>query len=598
MPRIAPETIEQVAAALNIVDVVASYFPLKRAGVEFRALCPFHQEKTPSFYVNPAKQNFYCFGCQRGGSVFQFVQEYEHVDFPEAVRRLAHRAGIPIIEDEPSPEEQEKQNQRKRLLRLHFEAADWFHRNLLRTKAGEIARKYMSGRQLNIEIARQWRIGYAPNSWTAFRTWAVQAGFSKEELVTSGLVKLRDEGNPRSDVYDRFRDRLMFPITNEIGEVVAFSGRVLQPKAAGGKYINSPESPLFSKGNLLFGLEKSKRAIAHSRQAVVLEGQVDLIVAFAAGIENVVAPLGTALTERHASLLKRFATEVILFFDADSAGERAAERAIEVLYAADLQVRLGKLPAGEDPDSLMRKEGAEPFRVRIGQAKDFLDHELERSATRDQTVAQRVASAHHIARFIALISEPVLRDTIISRVMARLSLSREAVEQAITSHRKGTGRSSLLEPVETGIAQPEHKIAALCNIFMTDVATLQWVREQPWKEILPGVAGAEILIKILDSDLQSDNPASVSAFLATLEATDAAILSSALALKPIAVARRSYWCGLVQQEVRLHKSRIEGALRLNWDQPEPYAQAKAELNRVLELESRFTAAFKSLEPSS
>jgi DNA primase len=595
MPRISPETIEQVAAALNIVDVVGSYFPLKRAGVEFRALCPFHQEKTPSFYVNPAKQSFYCFGCGRGGSVFQFVQEYEHIDFPEAVRRLAHRAAIPIIEAEPSPEEQEKQNQRKRLLRLHFEAADWFHRNLLRTKAGETARNYMRGRQLNIEIARQWRIGYAPNSWNAFRTWAVQAGFSKEELVVSGLVKLRDEGNPRSDVYDRFRDRLMFPITNEIGEVVAFSGRVLQAKAPGGKYINSPESPLFSKGNLLFGLEKSKRVIAQTRQAVVLEGQVDLIVAFAAGIENVVAPLGTALTERHASVLKRFATEVILFFDADAAGERAAERAIEVLYAAGLQVRLGKLPAGEDPDSLVRKEGAEQFRLRIGQAKDFLDYELERSATRDQSVAQRVESAHRIARFIGLISEPVLRDTTISRVMARLSLSREAVEQAIASHRKGSARSSLLEPIETGISQPEHKISALCNIFLTDVATLRWVRGQPWKEILSSVAGTEILAKILDSDLQSDNPASISAFLGTLEAADAAVLSNALALKPIEVARRGYWCGLVQQEIRLRKSHIEGTLRLNSDKPEACAQAQAELDRVLELESRFASEFENLE---
>jgi DNA primase len=598
MPRISPETIEQVAAALNIVDVIGSYFPLKRAGVEFRALCPFHQEKTPSFYVNPDKQTFYCFGCGRGGSVFQFVQEYEHVDFPEAVRRLAHRAAIPIIESEPSPEEQEKQNQRKRLLRLHFEAADWFHRNLLRTKAGEIARNYMRGRQLNIEIARQWRIGYAPSSWNAFRTWAVQAGFSKEELVVSGLVKLRDEGNPRSDVYDRFRDRLMFPITNELGEVVAFSGRVLQPNAPGGKYINSPESPLFSKGNLLFGLEKSKRAIAQTRQAVVLEGQVDLIVAFAAGIENVVAPLGTALTERHASLLKRFATEVILFFDADAAGERAAERAIEVLYAAGLQVRLGKLPSGEDPDSLVRKQGAEQFRLRISQAKDFLEHELERSATRDQSVAQRVESAHRIARFIGLISEPVLRDTTISRVMARLSLSREAVEQAIASHRKGSGRGSLLEPIETGIVQPEHKISALCNIFMTDVETLRWVRGQPWKEILSGVPGTEILAKILDSDLQSDNPASVSAFLGTLEAADAAVLSNALAIRPIEVARRSYWCGLVQKEIRLRKSRIEGALRLNSEKPEAYTQAQAELNRVLELESRFASDFGDLEPKT
>ena len=598
MPRISPETIEQVAAALNIVDVVGSYFPLKRSGVEFRALCPFHQEKTPSFYVNPDKQTFYCFGCGRGGSVFQFVQEYEHVDFPEAVRRLAHRAAIPIIETEPSPEEQEKQNQRKRLLRLHFEAAEWFHRNLLRTKAGEIARNYMRGRELNIEIARQWRIGYAPNSWHAFRRWAVEAGFNKEELVVSGLVKLRDEGNPRSDVYDRFRDRLMFPITNELGEVVAFSGRVLQPNAPGGKYINSPESPLFSKGNLLFGMEKSKRAIAHARQAVVLEGQVDLIVAFAAGIENVVAPLGTALTERHASLLKRFATEVVLFFDADAAGERAAERAIEVLYATGLQVRLGKLPPGEDPDSLLRKAGAEQFRLRISEAKDFLDHELERSATREQTVAQRVESAHRIARFVGLISEPVLRDTTISRVMARLSLSREAMEQAIASHRKGVGRSRLLEPIETVMAPAEHKITALCYILMTDADALRWIRQQPWKEILTGLAGTEILTKILESGVQSDSPGSVSAFLATLEPKDAAALSSALALRPFEAARRNYWCGLVQKEIEVRKKRIQGALRLNSDKPEAYAQADVELKQIVELEARFAPFFESMEPDS
>jgi hypothetical protein len=182
--------------------------------------------------------------------------------------------------------------------------------------------------------------------------------------------------------------------------------------------------------------------------------------------------------------------------------------------------------------------------------------------------------------------------------MARLSLSREAVEQAIASHRKGSGRNSLLEPIETGIAQPEHKISALCNIFMTDVATLRWVRGQPWKEILSSVPGTEILAKILDSDLQSDNPASVSAFLGALEAADAAVLSNALALKPIELARRSYWCGLVQQEIRLRKSHIEGALRLNSDNPEAYAQAQGELNRMLELESRFASDFENVEPKT
>ena len=587
MPRISAETIEQVAAALNIVDVVGSYFPLKRAGTEFRALCPFHQEKTPSFYVNAEKQTFYCFGCGRGGSIFQFVQEYENVDFPEAVRRLAHRAAIPIVEAELNPEEEAKQNQRTRLLRLHFEAAEWFQRNLLRTKAGENARNYMSSRQLNIEIARQWRIGYAPNSWTAFRDWATRAAFTREELVTSGLVKLRDENNPRSDVYDRFRDRLMFPITNELGEVVAFSGRLLQPKATGGKYINSPESPLFSKGNILFGLEKSKRAIAKARQAVVLEGQVDLIIAFSAGIENVVAPLGTALTERHAALLKRFATEVILFFDADAAGERAAERAIEVLYGAGLQVRVGKLPPGEDPDSLVRKEGAEQFRSRLDQAKDFLDYELELRPTKDQSVAQKVESAYRIARFVALISEPVLRDATISRLVSRLSLSREAVEQAIASYRKGASRNRSVESTELTITQPRHEISVLCNILMTDPETLRWTRTQPWQQILSGVPGTEILAKILDSDMQSDTPAHVSAFLAALEPQDAAILSNALALKPIeSTVRRRFWLDFFNRELRIRRNRVESVLRLSAEEPETHTKAETELQEVLKLESQ------------
>ena len=267
MPRISPETIEQVAAASDIVEVVTSYFPLKRAGTEFRALCPFHQEKTPSFYVSPSKQSYYCFGCGAGGSVFQFLMQIENVDFPEAVRRLARRSGIPVIEEEGGVEEEERQKRRQRLLRLHGEAAAWFHGNLLRTKSAHNARTYLSGRNLNIGVAKRWQIGYAPDSWDAFIKWAVERGYTKEELVDSGLVKLRDENNPRSKIYDRFRDRLMFPIHNDVGEVIAFSGRVVDPETTGAKCVNSPETFLFSKGNVLFGMDKSKRAIARARES-------------------------------------------------------------------------------------------------------------------------------------------------------------------------------------------------------------------------------------------------------------------------------------------------------------------------------------------
>ncbi len=344
MPRIAKETIEQVAAASDIVEIIGSCFPLKRAGTEFRALCPFHQEKTPSFYVNAAKQSYYCHGCGAGGAVFQFLMQYENVDFLEAVRRLASRAGIPILEEEFSAEEEANRNLRKRLLRLHFESAAWFHQNLLRTRAADHARAYLKNRGINVDIAKRWQIGYAPKTWKSLIAWAEEAGFNRNELIEGGLVKLKEEGNRNSQIYDRFRDRLIFPICNDIGEVVAFSGRILDPAAKGGKYVNSPETPLFTKGNVLFGLHQSKRYIANAREVIVLEGQIDLIMSFEAGIQNVVAPQGTSLTERHAALLRRFADEVVLFFDADAAGQKAGERALEILFGAGLQVKLGELP--------------------------------------------------------------------------------------------------------------------------------------------------------------------------------------------------------------------------------------------------------------
>src|SRR6202045_750479 len=447
MPRIAQETVEQVAAASAIVEVISSYFPLKRAGTEFRAICPFHQEKTPSFYVNPSKQSYYCHGCGAGGAVFQFLMQYENIDFPESVRRLASRAGITIVEDELSAEEETKQSLRKRLLRLHFEATAWFHSNLLRTKAAAHARAYLQSRGINIETAKRWQMGYAPNTWDSLVHWATAAGFVKQELIESGLVKLREEGNPRSRLYDRFRDRLMFPIHNDFGEVVAFSRRVLDPKASGGKYVNSPETPVFSKGNLLFGLHQSKRSIANARQAVVLEGQLDLITTFEAGIQNVVAPQGTALTARHAALLHRFADEVILFFDADAAGQKAAERALEVLFGAGLQVKIGEMPAGEDPDSLIRKSGSDAFRSRIEKAEDFFDFQINRNLTAAEsiTTAGRVAFAQKMSRFIGVVPDPVVLDTLVFTLAARLKIPGDTLQEMI---RSAATRSSGRPPAE------------------------------------------------------------------------------------------------------------------------------------------------------
>jgi len=594
MPRISPETIEQVTAALNIVDVIGSYFPLRRAGTEFRALCPFHQERTPSFYVSPDKQTFYCFGCQRGGSVIQFVQEYEHIDFPEAVRRLATRAGIAIQQEEFSAEEEEKQTLRKRLLRLHFEAADWFHRNLLRTRAAEPARGYLKQRGLNIETAKHWQIGYAPNSWTALTEWAQSSGFSREELILSGLVKPKEENNPRSRCYDRFRHRLMFPITNDLGEVIAFSGRQIDPNATGGKYVNSPESPLFSKGNILFGLSKSKRAIARSRQAIVLEGQIDLITSFEAGVENVVAPQGTALTERHAVLLKRFAEEVVLFFDADAAGERAAERALEILYGAGLQVRIGVLPAGEDPDSLIRKGGVETFRVLITDAKDFFDFEIERGlgGAGSQSVARRVALARRVAQFAGLVPDPVVRDTMMNRLASRLALPRESLDQVASQRRRyQSARDSNFDLEANKVAAPIGAIAVLCHGVLTNQKLLQWIRGQPWLAILAPTNGTELLQKILGSQVQPEVPNSVATFLAGLEKAEVAAISQILKRRPSAeYVCAEYWTKLALGELRSRKQRLVSAIWLSEDSQNKDSAGSAEMKEVDDLESLINQA--------
>src|SRR3989442_207027 len=369
MGTIPSETIEQVAAANDIVEVISSYFPLKRAGANFKALCPFHQEKTPSFHVSPQRQTFHWFGWGVGGSVCRFVMEYEGLDFSSAGRKLAARVGIPIAEERASADEDQQHEARRTLLKLHSEAAEWFQENLLKKQLAEPAREYLKNRGIDKQIAKNWQLGFAPDSWDAFLKWALEHGYSRSQLLQSGLVKPRDEERPGNEVYDRFRGRIIFPICNDVGEVIAFSGRLLESDPQVAKYLNSPETPLFQKGRVLFGLHKTKRALIEANCAIVCEGQLDLISLFEAGILNVVAPQGTAFTEYQARILKRFVTEVVLCFDADAAGKKAAERSLDALLQNDLIVRVAEIPAGEDPDSLVRREGKEKFEKRVRSAQ-------------------------------------------------------------------------------------------------------------------------------------------------------------------------------------------------------------------------------------
>lgn len=564
---IPPATIEEVSAANDIVDVIGSYFPLKRAGTNFKALCPFHQEKTPSFTVSPQRQSFHCFGCGVGGSVFRFVMDYEHVDFPAAVQKLAARAGIRIVEERQSVDEDRQHEARRALLALHAEATEWFHQNLMKRDLGAPARAYLKARGITNEVARNWKLGFAPDGWTTFSDWAAGEGYRPAQLIASGLVKVRDETKPSGEFYDRFRGRLMFPINNDIGEVIAFSGRVLEPEATAAKYLNSPETPLFRKGQVLFGLHKTKRALIDAESAVICEGQLDLITLFEAGIANVVAPQGTAFTETQARVLKRYVREVILCFDADTAGQKAAERSLEALLENDLAVRVIEMPAGEDPDSLVRKSGSAAFNELVKNAREFFDFWLEKkTGTADlNSMREKMNVARELATTAAHVREPLLRGEVVNRMAARLGLPAAEFEKLVPrSEKRETERPEAREPKQNG-TPPSHDVAMLCLLALRDDEARAFLQRQEWEEVVQKIPDGELLQKILRADLQPSEPASLVRFQTSLEASEEATVSNWMLQKvpgdPAAVAR-GWWKGVAQQALRRDLEIAEGQLKL------------------------------------
>jgi len=559
------DVIEQIAAANDIVEVVSSYFPLKRAGANFRALCPFHQEKTPSFHVNPARQSFKCFGCGVGGGVFRFVMDYEHVDFPTAVRRLAARAGIPVIEERTFSAEEDRQHEARRtLLKLHAEAAEWFHDNLLKRDFAKPAREYLKQRGLTNEVAKSWQLGFAPESWDAFLKWALDRGYKRATLLQSGLVKLRDEERPESDVYDRFRSRIMFPICNDIGEVIAFSGRILKSEAESAKYLNSPETPLFRKGSILFGLHKTKRPLIEADCAIVCEGQLDLIALFEAGLTNVVAPQGTAFTDGQARILKRYVSEAVLCFDADAAGLKAAERSIEPLLENDLIVRVAEMPAGEDPDSLVRKEGVEKFSERIAGARDFFDFWIERQTARSDLTSlhAKMQVARELAETVARVHDPLMRHEVVNKVAARLGVATADFANLLPK----APRTRTPEAVPRAVAPaPRHEIAMLCLLALRSPEARSWLQAQEWREVAKETPGSEMLTRILESDLRPEDPASINRFLAKLPAGEESLVSGWLLQKvPVNAEEvaREWWHGLRQPVLRRRLEAAQSRMKL------------------------------------
>jgi DNA primase len=420
-----PHLLEQIRAANDIVDVIGSYLPLKRAGANFRALCPFHREKTPSFNVNPHHQIFKCFGCGKGGDVFTFVREYENLEFMDAVRRLAERASIPL-EFESNPAAQQQKHIKEVLWNIHEQITQRWQAALANDASGQSARDYLAKRGVSDEAVKLFRLGAAPESWDDTVNWAKSKGHDFAVVEQAGLIIKKEETDR---YYDRFRGRLIFPICDEQSRVIGFSGRILSGDEKTAKYVNSPETPIFTKGKVFFGLDKSKRPLLDAESAIICEGQLDLIACYMAGVQNVVAPQGTALTPDHARILKRYVEEVVLCFDADNAGQNAATRSLDPLLAAGLAIRVASIPNGKDPDDFIKQHGGEAFREIIEKAEGFFDWFLKRLSTTNDTKTDkgRVTVLREFGEALVKTRNAVLIDTHAQKAALRLGVSVDAV---------------------------------------------------------------------------------------------------------------------------------------------------------------------------
>ncbi len=423
MAQYSPDLLDEIRARVDLVDLVSDFSTLKRMGENWKGLCPFHTEKTPSFMVNPKKGIFHCFGCGAGGDAFGFVMRQNRLSFPEAVRALADRAGVPL----PSRQIQEETPKREPLYEAMELAAAYYERALWEQPEGERARRYLRGRGVTIEAARRFRLGYAPEGWEHLLQYAKGSGVDEALLLQVGLVLARHEGR---GVYDRFRGRLIFPIGDVQGRIIAFGGRSLGPEEP--KYLNSPETPLYVKGQTLYALPLAKNAIRETGRVVVVEGYLDCLAAQQAGFGETVAALGTAFTPAQVLLLKRYTDDVITAFDADAAGESATLRGLDVLLASGLRVRVATLPDGDDPDSLIQKQGAAAFRVALDAAEPLLLRALAGfSAEALQSFQGRVHALRNVGALLAKIPDPTEARLAIQEVARRFALSETFVEEEV-----------------------------------------------------------------------------------------------------------------------------------------------------------------------
>ncbi|MFH0876610.1 MAG: DNA primase [Candidatus Omnitrophota bacterium] len=425
--------VSEVLDRSNIVELIASYLPLKRAGRNYKTTCPFHPEKTPSFIISADKQIFHCFGCGVGGNALTFIMQYEKLNFREALETLSQRSGIPLPEPARTEFEKTKHDLAKDLFVVYEKTCSFYHGNLLTGTPAQSARGYLQRRGLSKETAQKFQLGYAPEGWEALIGHLRSKGIPLSLIEKSGLVVLKEQGG----YYDRFRNRIIFPIVDVKNRVVGFGARVLDESLP--KYINSPETPIYTKGKHLFGLNLAKDAIRSQDAVIVVEGYLDMMTPFEAGIHHIVASLGTALTLDQIRLIKRFTGHVVMLYDADLAGQLATLRALELLIQEDMDVRIASLPDNEDPDSYVRRVGKEEFLKCIASAKPIFDYKLNYLFSKYDvtTVTGKDRLVREILPTIKKFQSHTLRSEYIKRTAQSIGLNEEALWEDFKSIESG-----------------------------------------------------------------------------------------------------------------------------------------------------------------
>ena len=462
--RISDHIIDEVRHRTDIVDLISDFVPLKKRGKNYFGICPFHHETAPSFSVSPERQIFRCFGCGKGGNVFTFLMEYEKLGFWEALTYLAERAHVALPQKSGEAQRREEYDA---LFYANTFAAEFYHRMLLRSKAGKRALEYLEKRDFSQETVQKFHLGYAPPGWSNLLEAAQKESVSPGVLKQAGLVVPREKGG---GYYDRFRDRVIFPIMNLTGNVIAFGGRLLSESEDQPKYVNSPETPIYNKGKTLYGLFQAKGGIRQSDRVIVVEGYTDVISLHQADIQNVVASSGTAFTSDQARLISRYTKNVLLLFDADTAGAEAALRGVETLFDNGLNVTITSLPPGTDPDSYIREKGKDGAMALLKRTDSFVDFVLKRtSVTHDlKTVEGMARAVETVVEMLAKLKDEVKRSLWIKKISEEFSVDERVIQRSVDKVRRRRGASKKEAALDLTPSTAETAERGLLQLIMAD----------------------------------------------------------------------------------------------------------------------------------